>query len=235
MIHLWEPRPAGEGGLYLVFGNVISQELNRSVHRMALAIRQREIPGITDCVPGYSTLYVEFDVGAWSAQELANYLRTISWNDGETWRTRQLLIPVCYEDEYAPDLQDVAEGHHMAPREVVEIHAGQEYQVYFIGFTPGFAFMGTVDERIATQRHATPRVIIPAGSVGIANRQTGVYSVQSPGGWRIVGRTPLLLYNSEGEEPILLRPGDLVRFVPIGKEEFRNIQNDPKEWRLLAK
>ncbi len=232
MIQEWEPCFAGEGGLYLVFGNTMSPSLNRAVHRAAWAIRQRNIPGVMDCVPGYATLYVEFDAGVWSPQELNSCLKTISWGDDEAMTGRRLQIPVCYEGDFAPDLQDVADRHQLATQEVVAIHAAQDYQVYFIGFTPGFAFMGPVDERIATERHATPRVVVPAGSVGIANRQTGVYSVQSPGGWRILGRTPVSLYNSEMEEPILLHPGDLVRFVPIGLEAFHHIRTNPMDWEL---
>lgn len=229
----WELRPAGENGLYLVFGDAISVELNREVHRVAAAIRQAALPGITDCVPGYATLYVEYDVALWSPEALAERIARLPAAPEQTSESRRIRLPVCYGGIYGMDLEAIAALHGLAEEEVVAMHTAGRFQVYFVGFTPGFAFMGRVDERIATDRRASPRVRVPAGSVGIAGQQTGIYPLDSPGGWNIVGRTPLPLYRPEAAEPILLQPGTSVRFVAVGEPEFLAIRQRPEEWRLV--
>jgi inhibitor of KinA len=145
-------------------------------------------------------------------------------DEQDTPKSRIVEIPTVYGDEWGPDLNDVAAYHNLSPEEVVSIHSGSTYLVYFMGFTPGFPFFGGMSEKIATPRLASPRVSIPAGSVGIANNQTGIYPVSSPGGWRLIGRTPLQFYNPEREQPFLLNPGDYVKFKPINRDQFETIK-----------
>ena len=132
-------------------------------------------------------------------------------------------IPVCYGGEYGPDLDFVAKYNRLTPEEVVRLHTSAEYLIYMLGFTPGFSYMGGMDERIATPRLESPRVLIHAGSVGIAGKQTGLYPLDSPGGWQLIGRTPVRLYDAHRDNPILLDAGLHVKFVPIDEAEFKRI------------
>ncbi|MEM4479759.1 MAG: 5-oxoprolinase subunit PxpB [Candidatus Bathyarchaeia archaeon] len=134
---------------------------------------------------------------------------------------RKFIIPVVYGGVYGPDLKDVAEYHGLTEDQVIEVHSGRFYRVYMIGFVAGFPYLGEVSEEIATPRLETPRPKVPAGSVGIADKQTGIYPCEAPGGWRIIGRTPLKLFDPNWQPPALLRPGDIVKFTPISEEEFK--------------
>lgn len=216
-------RPAGACGVYLVFGEAIRNDVARRLLAAARTLQTASLPGVRDIVPGYASLFVEFDPLRWSAQELAAAIRGLSEPDASAFAQRLVRIPVCYGGDFGPDLEDVAGAAGMTGEEAAALHAGRTYAVYFIGFTPGFGFMGEVDPRIALGRLQSPRLAVPAGSVGVAGRQTGVYPVASPGGWRIVGRTPLRLYRPESDDPILLRPGDRVRFEAIPPTEFARI------------
>lgn len=220
---LREIRPAGSGGLYLVFGDVIAPEAGRSLMAAARSLRQAALPGIRDVVPGYVSLFVAFDPLAWTPGELGQVIRELDEGEPDATDARPVRIPVLYGGESGPDLEDVARAAGLDPEQAIALHSGREYEVYFIGFTPGFAFMGEVDPRIALGRLAAPRIKVPAGSVGIAGRQTGIYPVPSPGGWRLVGRTPLRLYRPEADDPILLRPGDRVRFEPVAQDEYERL------------
>ena len=137
---------------------------------------------------------------------------------------RLVRIPVCYEKNYAPDMEEVAAVKNLSPAEVARIHASSEYRVYMLGFVPGFAYMAEVDERIAMPRKDEPRLQVPAGSVGITGRQTGVYPFATPGGWQLIGRTPLQLFNKEEDQPVLLKAGDRIQFYSITADEFENYQ-----------
>lgn len=216
-------RPAGACGVYLAFGEAIGHDVARRLLAAARTLQTASLPGIRDIVPGYGSLFVEFDPLRWSADELAAAIGGLPEPDASTFAERPVRIPVCYGGDFGPDLEDVARAARMTGEEAAALHAGRTYDVYFIGFTPGFGFMGEVDPRIALGRLQSPRLAVPAGSVGIAGRQTGVYPVASPGGWRIVGRTPLRLYRPETDAPILLRPGDRVRFEAISPAEFARI------------
>ena len=135
-----------------------------------------------------------------------------------------MTIPVWYDPEAGLDLPALASELHLSPDEIVALHSGTEYRVFMLGFKPGFPYMGTLPERLAAPRLASPRTAVPAGSVAIAGRQTGIYSVRSPGGWRILGRTPLTLFDAQREEPFLLRAGDRVRFEPIDRTRFLELE-----------
>jgi inhibitor of KinA len=138
---------------------------------------------------------------------------------------RKIDIPVCYDLSVAPDLEELAVSHQLTIDAIIEFHIQTKYRVYMIGFMPGFAYMGKVNQRIASQRKANPRTNVPAGSVGIAGSQTGIYPFNSPGGWQIIGQTPLLLFDARKERPTLLEPGDEVTFHPIGLDEFHHLKN----------
>jgi KipI family sensor histidine kinase inhibitor len=139
------------------------------------------------------------------------------------FQPRRVEIPTIYGGEYGPDLDFVAQYHHLTPAEVIRIHSGVDYPVYMLGFIPGFAYLGGLDAAIATPRLDQPRTRIPAGSVGIAGAQTGVYPLDTPGGWRIIGRTPLRLFDPLADPPALLSPGDIVRFIPVSEEESNHV------------
>lgn len=219
----FEACPAGEAGLHLVFGDQIGREAAGALRDIAQRIRSAELPGVLDVVPGYVSLFVAFNPLLWTHSELRAAIASLPEAASAPGERRLVRIPVCYGGEFGPDLADVAASGGMSEEAAASVHAEREYDVYFLGFTPGFGFMGEVDERIALGRLPSPRTAVAPGSVGIAGRQTGVYPVVSPGGWRIVGRTPVRMYRPDDPDPILLRPGDRVRFERITPEQFREL------------
>lgn len=210
--------PAGDSAVLVQFGDAIDAHTNAQVHRLAAGIARANWEGFGEPVPAYSSLLVHYDLLVWdysaAAKKIENLLPDM---DGEWVKTgaRLVEIPVVYGGEEGPDLEEVAAMHGITATEVIRLHSGSEYLVYMIGFTPGFPYLGGLDERIATPRRASPRTLVPAGSVGIAGQQTGVYPLASPGGWQIIGRTLLNLFDPGREPPSLLAPGDRVRFVPV--------------------
>lgn len=161
-----------------------------------------------------------------SFQKVRNYINTLflQLKDQDLYKERIVSIPVLYGGEVGPDLEYVAKHHGISPEEVIQIHSKNDYLVYMIGFAPGFPYLGGLDERIATPRKKTPRLQIAAGSVGIAGNQTGVYPLETPGGWQIIGRTPRKLFLPNQSPPTLLQSGDTIRFVPITPEEYKVYQ-----------
>ena len=212
--------PCGDQALVVEFGDAISPEINRRVHDLAHAIETAGVRGVYDLVPTYRSLLVYYNPVRTSWPELEDSLRSLLTDTGDrvTSTPRVVLLPTLYGGEYGPDLEFVAENAGLTTDEVVEIHSGSDYLVYMMGFSPGFPYLGGLAERLATPRLATPRLEIPAGSVGIAESQTGVYPVASPGGWQLIGRTPLRLFDETAEQPALLRAGDYIRFVPLETE-----------------
>jgi inhibitor of KinA len=168
---------------------------------------------------------IKFDALKLRHDELENLLRTYVERMGSVAlpEPRLVEIPVCYGGEYGPDLQDVAELHQMTVEQTIELHASTTYLVYFLGFAPGFAYLGDVAEQLATPRLPSPRKSVPAGSVGIAGRQTGVYPIATPGGWRLLGRTPVRMFQPDRAQMSLLALGDRVRFVPISPPQFAKL------------
>jgi KipI family sensor histidine kinase inhibitor len=185
-----------------------------------MEIERQRVPGIVDLVPTYRSLLVQYDATATSPDALQEKLSQIEASVGKrpSERTRVVHLPTLYGGEYGPDLKFVAENAGLTVEEVVRIHSGVDYLVYMMGFTPGFPYLGGMAPELAAPRLETPRVQTPAGSVGIAESQTGVYPLASPGGWRIIGRTPLRLFDPMREPPSLLSAGDYVRFVPLSSE-----------------
>jgi KipI family sensor histidine kinase inhibitor len=218
----------GDAALLLTFGDGIEPGLNRRVHRFAALAEAARLPGLLDLVPAYATLAVHFDPLLWTWEELGAVLCDgIPPVEADLPPPRQVVLPVCYGGEAGPDLADLARHCGLTPEEVVARHTAAEYQVYFLGFTPGFPYLGGLDPALAAPRRATPRTQVPAGSVGIAGLQTGVYPLASPGGWQLLGRTPLPLFAPDREEPCWLRPGDRLRFEAISPERFQALAGTP--------
>jgi inhibitor of KinA len=208
-------RPASDHSLLVTFGTAISLDAHRRVVRMTRALSGG--PGIRNVHPGYASVLVSFDPLEIDASALAARIREAAdaADDETPVESRLVEIPVKYGGDAGPDLEDVAKLHGLSPEEVIAIHSGAEYLVYFLGFSPGFPYLGGMPEAIATPRLARPRRMVPAGSVAIGGSQTGVYPVASPGGWRLIGRTPLELFRADRNPPTLLEMGDRVRFVPL--------------------
>lgn len=222
--------PMGDRALVIEFGDRLDAELSARIAAAAYHLRASPPPGVLDIVPSYTTLALHYDpavIGAGTTpyealiEQIEAWLR--SQTDAEPPARRLVEIPVCYGCGLGEDLDVVASQHGLTPEEVSAIHSGTEYRVYMLGFVPGFAYLGTVDARIATRRRDTPRPHVPSGSVAIGGDQTGVYPLQTPGGWHLIGRTPLRMFTPEAETPCLLATGDTVRFVPISRAEFDSL------------
>ena len=217
-----EYRIMGDRAILVELGDGISPLVNKKVREVFLCLNDSQVEGVVETVPGYRSLLIVYDplkITLSALKERLNKLYT-TIDRSEIPKPRTLEIPVVYGGECGPDLNWVAEYHKLSLEEVVRFHTGTTYQVYMIGFTPGFAYMGQLPEAIATPRRETPRTAVPRGSVGIAQSQTGVYPVESPGGWQIIGRTPLRLFDPEKWPPTPLEMGDLVKFLSIKEEEM---------------
>jgi inhibitor of KinA len=218
--------PAGDLAVSVELGDEISVEINTRVRALEFLVQQKALPGVVETVPSFRSLLVYYDplvVGYEALCETLTELATQA-EHASLPPARVVELPCCYEDaELGVDLAAAAERLELSPGELARLHAGAEYLVYFIGFTPGLPYMSGMPERIMLPRLETPRTKVPAGSVGIGGVQCCIYSVESPGGYWILGRTPLPLYDPASPEPILLRPGDHVRFRPIDRAEFDHI------------
>ena len=202
------------------FGAEIDPEINALVHRMTAAIERAQLDGVVELVPTYRSLMLHYDPLLTRPDTLQQAILSLDVDDsGESADQRIVEIPTLYGGEYGPDIGFVAENAGMSESEVVEIHSGTDYLVYAMGFSPGFPYLGGLDPRLNTPRLTTPRTLIPGGSVGIAETQTGAYPVASPGGWQLIGRTPLRLFDPESDPPAVINAGDRVRFVPIPDED----------------
>jgi len=204
----------------------ITVEAHEQVRRFLRLMEMEPIAGVRNLHPGYCSVLVKFDAMRMQHFELEEILRGYLVKMTKiSLPERQLVeIPVCYGGEYGPDLEDVAELHGMTVERAIELHVSATYTVYFLGFVPGFAYLGELPKELATPRLPTPRKIVPPGSVGIASNQTGVYPVATPGGWRLLGRTPAVMFQPERSEMSLLSIGDRVRFVAISRKEFAKLE-----------
>ena len=218
--------PAGDSAIAVEFGREIDLNINNQVAAMRTvieaAIDEGKIKGIVELVPTYGSLLVVYDQLAVGYAGLIEQLKILAEGlEGVVIPDREVVeIPVVYGGEYGPDLGIVAQLNSLSEDEVIKRHSEAEYPIYMLGFVAGFPYLGGMDKSIAAPRKQTPRLKIPAGSVGIAGQQTGIYSVESPGGWQIIGRTPLKLYDADREKPILLRAGQGIRFKPITEAEY---------------
>ena len=217
--------PAGDKAFVIELGDGISPEINRSVHNLLLSIEKQGIPGILDMVPTYRSILINYDPLTLPPNELEERVRELTQDLDETppAASRVVELPTSYGGEHGSDLGYVAEHNGLTEEEVIALHSGTDYLVYMMGFTPGFTYLGGMSEKIATPRLQTPRTAIPAGSVGIAERQTGVYPIESPGGWQLIGRTPVRLFDPSKQPPVIAEPGDYIRFVPVSPEEYLRI------------
>jgi len=215
-------RVAGDRGLLVEYGDAIDPDVNAKVRLMTRAIEREQLNGVIELVPSYRSLMIIYDPGATDPARLKAAVRALEerLSDIEIAAPDIVEIPVCYGGEFGPDIQDVGRRHGLNEHRVIDRHSGTLYHVYLIGFTPGFPYMGILPEELRVPRLETPRTMVPAGSVGIANEQTGIYPVDSPGGWNLIGRTPLRLFDPIRTVPFLLKAGDLVRFVPIARDEY---------------
>lgn len=213
----------GEGGVVVELGDGIDTAVNARVHQLARAVTARLGGEVLEAVPSYRSLLVIHDPLRTSRERVVERLRSLVEELEQAPALapqRVVRIPTCYGGIHGPDLAEVARLAGMAADEVVRRHAAPSYLVHFLGFTPGFPYLGGLDPGLATPRLDSPRARIPAGSVAIGGVQTGIYPVESPGGWRIVGRTPLRLFDPRVESPFLLDPGDGLRFVPVDQATF---------------
>jgi inhibitor of KinA len=217
------------------FGNVVDKEINAKAIALFNYLTQHPVEGMIEAIPAYSSVSLYFDIPA-LRKKIASNKKTHEWIQNKLNQvmlnefsglesTSDLIrLPVCYDDEFAIDLPWIAKQKNLTGEEVVHLHCSRQYRVYMLGFLPGFAYMGQVDEKIVVPRKPEPQPIV-AGSVGIAGKQTGIYPLNSPGGWQIIGRTPLKMFDKTKVEPCLLKAGDSVEFYSITHEEFDHIQN----------
>lgn len=231
--------PLGDSALVITFGDSIQYDIHKQIKTCKDSIELNPFPGFIECVPAFTNLTIFYNplevVAAVKKKEkkefvspfevVSSFLQSKLENEQAEKELdhRTVSIPVCYGGEYGPDLEYVARHHNLTPEEVISIHSEGEYLAYMIGFAPGFPFLGGLSEKIATPRRPSPRTSIPAGSVGIAGMQTGVYPISTPGGWQLIGQTPIKLFLPEQNPPSLLQAGDIVKFAPISKEEYQEI------------
>lgn len=215
---------AGEQGLVVEFGNAIDPAVNARVHRLARSLAARGLECVLETVPTYRSLLVLFDPLVLTRERLASEIDELlaapAAGEASVEGGNTVELPVLYGGEFGPDLDFVARHNGLSAEEVIAIHSSAAYLVYMLGFTPGFPYLGGMSSRLATPRLSSPRGKVPSGSVGIAGSQAGVYPLESPGGWRLIGRTPLRLFDLDAERPFLLAPGDVVRFRPVDEEEY---------------
>ncbi|MCS7461189.1 5-oxoprolinase subunit PxpB [Paenibacillus doosanensis] len=235
----WDPQyePLGDSAVVIRLGDKIDTVVHRRVKALTAYLHACPFPGMIECVPSFVSVAVYYDPVQVLAKQkerrcgwttlfqtvcglLAELIERIREEEAEPEAPRIVRVPVYYGGETGPDLDDVARHCGLEAEEVIRLHSGGTYTVYMIGFAPGFPYLGGMPERIAAPRRHTPRPLVPAGSVGIAGAQTGVYSVATPGGWQIIGRTPLRLFRPEADPPSFLRAGDVVRFYPISLKQY---------------
>lgn len=227
--------PLGENAVTIDFGNVIDEDINKKVNALFNWWKENNLSGVKDIIPAYSSLTLIYDTETirnqsadssafeFIKQKLEDSLKRVNW--GKSSSSRQIEIPVCYYSSLAPDLQSLADEKKLPVEEVIQLHTSRTYRVYMIGFLPGFAYMGKVDARISMPRKINPRILVHEGSVGIAGEQTGIYPMDSPGGWNIIGQTPLRMFDPQKDDLVFLRAGDSVKFFSITLKEFQQIKS----------
>mgnify|MGYP004655606945 FL=1 len=220
--------PAGDSALVVEFGNEINEAINEKVHALAKKIRQENIPGITEMIPTFRSLLVSYDMLQISYSKLSVMLSVLSreLEMNRAAHRRIVKIPCCYGARFGADLTDMERLTGLSREEIIELHSSVDYKIYMLGFLPGFVYLGGLDKRLEVPRLDTPRVRIGKGAVGIGGNQTGIYPMDSPGGWRLIGGTPVDLYDPEREDPVLLRAGEYIRFVPISIMDYYDIRQE---------
>ena len=219
-------RISGDRAMLVEYGDTIDLAVNEKVRAMTTLLKTSIPEGVEAVIPAYRNLSLIYDPLVTSPEKLLSLLLGLEarLHEVKIPAARIVEIPVLYGGEFGPDIKVVAEHNGLTAEQVIAIHAGMDYPIYMIGFTPGFCYLGGLDKRIHTPRRKTPRTLLPGGSVGIAEAQTGMYPVDSPGGWQIIGRTPLRLFAPERENPFLYEAGDRIRFMPVTGEEYERIR-----------
>jgi len=226
----------GDQAILINFEQKIDPAINAAVIALKNAIEAATISGITFMIPAYCSLTIGYNPAVIEYEILVKVIKQIAANALDTndsnpnqQKVRQLKIPVCYELPYALDLKELSETKNLPTEEIISIHTSQTYKVYMLGFMPGFVFMGKIVSKLECNRKVTPRLRVPASSVGIAGFQTGIYPTASPGGWQILGRTPLKIFNPQKENPFLFQAGDEVTFYSITTDEFIKIEKEDNQ------
>jgi KipI family sensor histidine kinase inhibitor len=218
----------GDSVINVYLASEISSNINDEVHYLAGLIKKQNWPGIKEIVPSYVSLSIHYDPFVVDYLSVAGFVKNILANNNEKTNSiskRIVVIPTLYDGDYGPDLDSVSSITGLSVEQIIKIHTNKEYKVYSIGFTPGFPYLGGLDNTLYCPRLDSPRINVPLGSVAIAELQTGIYPTESPGGWRLIGRTPVTLFDATRPVPSLLRPGDLVKFKPMtDKKEFEHIK-----------
>ena len=231
----WRFETASECAIMIYFDGELSVSLNESVGQLNSLLIERLAPILIDLVPSYSSILLSYDVCKISESELKQALILLQQEPleaGQSINPSLVHLPVWYSEEVGQDLERVAQQSRLEVDQVIKIHSGTDYRAFALGFAPGFAYLGEVDQRIATPRLETPRVYVPAGSVAIADQQTAVYPAASPGGWNIIGQCPVELFNPTQAPYSLIQPADRVRFVSVNQDTFERIKQCPEHWSL---
>lgn len=228
--------PAGDRSVVMEFGNSIKPEINAKIRNMVTAVEEKTIRGISEIIPTYRSILIIYDPLLIEYNSLIKYLKELASGLGDSSKseTRIVELPTVYGGEYGPDIEFVANHNNLTIDEVIKLHSSTDYLLYMLGFTPGFGYLGGMSKKIETPRLQVPRTKIPAGTTGIAGSQTGIYPIDSPGGWQLIGRTPVKLYDPLGTPPILLNAGDYVRFVPVSEEEYLNIKEEIDKGKYIV-
>ncbi len=223
--------PLGDSAITVEFGDEIDPRINACAVAFAASVSQQGWKGILEIVPTYRSVTIYFDALHWNVSRLADRLKKLPRlsSNGIVPRSALHTIPVLYGGEWGPDLEDVAAFAGLSPAQAITLHASIRYRVYMLGFSPGFPYLALVPERLAMPRLSTPRTKVPAGSVGIADRQTGIYPTTTPGGWRLIGRTSISPYRQGSSVPFLLKPGDMVQFKSIDQDEFNRLSREGQD------
>ncbi len=218
---------AGDQGLLVEYGEGIDPGINAKVRAMAMGLKETKPKGIVEIIPTYRSLLVIYDPILTNPYILEKFMGEleVSAQKKSIPPSTVVEIQVCYGKGYGPDIENVARTNGITPNEVIQIHSKSEYLIYMVGFTPGFPFLGGLSEKLFTPRLETPRLKVPKGSVGIANNQTGVYPIESPGGWQLIGRTPLNLFDPGRANPLLYQAGDKIKFIPVTEDEYKELLN----------
>ena len=219
--------PTGDRALTVEFGNEISEQINAHLLGFIKKLKDMHIKGVEEFIPSFRSVLIHYNPGVLSYADITKYINeALSQHITDVEHKKRIIdIPVCYENGLGPDIEYVAEHAGLTVEEVIKIHSSEPYLIYMLGFQPGFPYLGGLDERIHTPRLETPRLKLEAGSVGIGGKQTGLYPMESPGGWRIIGLTPVRCYNPDSSTPIPYRAGDYIKFVPVSYEEYQRLRD----------
>lgn len=228
--------PAGDKAVNVTFDRVVNVAINHQIALLQQRLSQLSVNGITGFLPAFRTLTVFYEPAQISVKQLKATINAamLDGHQNTAATVKRVHIPVCYDADFGPDLSNVAKQAHLTPKAVIKRHSQPDYLIYMLGFLPGFAYLGGLDSQIATPRLSTPRLKIAPGSVGIAGEQTGMYPIESPGGWQIIGRTPLRLFRPESTQPFYYSAGDYIHFDVISRAEYEEIAANLEDYQVTV-